>query len=67
MDRKQAKAKRKELRDAKRVAMEWADTSSRNRSGKRKEISKSFKAQFRAVKRSERNNYKNNIKREFGV
>lgn len=62
MDRKQAKAKRRELRDAKRVAMEMVDTSKQ-----RREISKSFKRQFRAVKRSERNNYKNNIKREFGV
>ena len=62
MDRKQAKAKRRELKNAKRVSMETADTSK-----KRKEISKSFKRQFRAVKRSERNNYKNDIKREFGV
>jgi len=62
MDRKEAKAKRKELRDAKRVAMEQVDTSK-----KRREISKSFKRQFRAVKRSERNNFKNNTKREFGV
>ena len=62
MDKNQAKAKRAELKNAKRVAMELADTSK-----KRKEVSKSFKQQFRAVKRSEKNNYKNDIKREFGV
>ena len=62
MDAKQAKRKRKELRDAKRWSMEQAVTSD-----KRKEVSKTFKAAFRNVKRSERNNYKQDIKREFGV
>jgi hypothetical protein len=62
MDKNQAKAKRKELRNAKRWNMEQAVTND-----KRKEISKSFKTAFRAVKRSERNKYKNDIKREFGV
>jgi len=54
MDEKQAKRKRKELRDAKRWNMEQAVTPD-----KRKEVSKSFKAAFRNVKRSERNKYKN--------
>ena len=62
MDAKEAKRKRKELRDAKRNQMGYADTRE-----KRKEISKSFKAAFRNVKRSERNQYKQDIKREFGV
>jgi len=65
MDAKQAKAKRKELRNAKR----WLMEADRYFSGgnKRKEISKSFKTAFRSVKRSERNEYKQDIKREFGV
>lgn len=62
MDEKEAKRKRKELRDAKRWNMEQAVTSD-----KRKEVAKSFKTAFRAVKRSERNKYKNDIKKEFGV
>ena len=62
MDEKQAKRKRKELRNAKRVKMEQVETSKQ-----RKDVSKSFKTAFRNVKRSERNKYKNDIKREFGV
>ena len=65
MDNYKAKVKRKELRNAKRWLMEMDKYFSGGT--KRKEISKSFKAQFRAVKRSERNEVKNDIKREFGV
>lgn len=62
MDEKQARRKRKELKDAKRQQMGYADTRE-----KRREVSKSFKALFRNVKRSERNQYKQDIKREFGI
>ena len=62
MDAKEAKRKRRELKEAKRAQMGYADTND-----KRKYITKEFKKAFRNVKRSERNQYKQDIKREFGV
>ena len=57
MDAKEAKRKRKELKDAKRQQMGYADTND-----KRKYISKEFKRAFRSVKRSEKQNSNREIR-----
>ena len=57
MDQKEAKRKRKELKDAKRIQMGYADTND-----KRKYISKEFKRSFRSVKRSEKQNFKRDVR-----
>jgi len=57
MDEKQSRRKRKELKDAKRQQMGYADTND-----KRKYISKEFKRAFRSVKRSEKQNFKRDVK-----
>ena len=62
MDDKQAKRERKQLRNAKRMQMDAADTND-----KRKYISKEFKKAFRRVKRSEKQNLKKDLKDEYGI
>ena len=62
MDSKEAHRKRKELKDAKRTQMGYADTND-----KRKYISKEFKRAFRSVKRSERNQMKRDLKDEYDI
>lgn len=62
MDSKEAHRKRKELKDAKRIQMGYADTND-----KRKYISKEFKRAFRSVKRSERNQMKRDLKDEYDI